>query len=80
MYFSKRHVLCILHKPEFVYIYSLNIVANNDFASARVEWFPDGKLNASYNCIDRHLETKRDQTAFIWEGDDPDMAQKITYG
>ena len=38
------------------------------------------KLNASYNCIDRHLETKRDQTAFIWEGDDQDDVQKITYG
>ena len=54
--------------------------ANNDFSSGRVEWFPDGKLNASYNCIDRHLETKRNQTAFIWEGDDPDMSQQITYG
>ena len=38
------------------------------------------KLNASYNCIDRHLETRRDQTAFIWEGDDQDDVQKITYG
>merc|ERR1719284_834253 len=55
------------------------VTANNDLAAGRVEWFPDGKLNASYNCIDRHLPTKGDQTAFIWEGDDPDDVQKITY-
>ena len=42
-------------------------------------WFRDGKLNASYNCIDRHLETRGDQVAIIWEGDDPSEDARITY-
>ena len=40
----------------------------------------DGTLNASYNCIDRHLEAKRDQAALIWEGDELDEVETITYG
>ena len=36
-----------------------------------IRWFEDGTLNACYNCVDRHLETRGDQTAIIWEGDDP---------
>ncbi len=45
----------------------------------RVKWFVDGKLNVSYNCLDRHLATRGDQVAIIWEGDDPSQSQKITY-
>ncbi len=44
-----------------------------------IEWFKGGKLNVSYNCLDRHLETRGDQTAIIWEGDDPNKDKKITY-
>ncbi|SEG58477.1 acetate--CoA ligase [Marinobacterium lutimaris] len=44
-----------------------------------IKWFEDGTLNASYNCLDRHLETRGDQVAIIWEGDDPSEDQKITY-
>ena len=44
-----------------------------------IKWFYDGTLNASYNCIDRHLENKGDQIAIIWEGDDPNDSLKITY-
>ena len=36
-----------------------------------IRWYEDGVLNACYNCVDRHLSDKRDQTAIIWEGDDP---------
>ena len=36
-----------------------------------IEWFKDGELNVSYNCIDRHLETRGEQNAIIWEGDNP---------
>ncbi len=51
-----------------------------DFAdNARIKWFFDGTLNASYNCLDRHLETRGDQTAIIWEGDDPEVSKTITY-
>ncbi len=44
-----------------------------------IKWFDDGTLNASQNCLDRHLETRGDQTAIIWEGDDPGESKHITY-
>ena len=44
-----------------------------------IKWFYDGKLNVSYNCIDRHLEKKGDKTAIIWEGDDPQESKYISY-
>ena len=44
-----------------------------------IKWFYDGTLNASYNCIDRHLKNKANQTAIIFEGDDPTVSKKITY-
>ncbi len=44
-----------------------------------VRWFYDGTLNAAANCLDRHLATRGDQTAIIWEGDDPANDKKITY-
>jgi len=50
-----------------------------DFHKGHIRWFDGGKLNACYNCVDRHLETRGDQTAFIWEGDDPARDAKITY-
>jgi len=46
---------------------------------ARIKWFYDGTLNASYNCIDRHLESRSNQTAILWEGDDPSESLSITY-
>lgn len=50
-----------------------------DFKDVNVKWFIGGKLNVSYNCLDRHLETRGDQTAIIWEGDDPKDDKHITY-
>ncbi len=44
-----------------------------------IKWFEDGELNASYNCLDRHLDTRGDQVAIIWEGDSPEDDEKITY-
>ena len=44
-----------------------------------IEWFKGATLNVAYNCIDRHLETRGDQTAIIWEGDDPNEDRTITY-
>ena len=52
-------------------------VHNNEFAEAK--WFEGGKLNIAFNCIDRHLERYADKTALIWEGDDPDQSQDISY-
>ena len=44
-----------------------------------INWFKGGKLNVSHNCLDKHLDTRGDQTAIIWEGDDPAEDKKITY-
>ena len=44
-----------------------------------IRWYEDGTLNASVNCLDRHLEARGDQTAIIWEGDDPNQDKHITY-
>jgi acetyl-CoA synthetase len=56
-------------------------VKNTSFGPGNVsiKWFEDGKTNAAYNCIDRHLEKRGGQTAIIWEGDDPKDDKKITY-
>jgi acetyl-CoA synthetase len=44
-----------------------------------IKWFEDGTLNACYNCVDRHLAKRGDQTAILWEGDDPKDDKKLTY-
>ncbi|OUD13875.1 acetate--CoA ligase [Thioflexithrix psekupsensis] len=54
-------------------------VQDNDYFEGRIRWFEGAKVNVSYNCLDRHLETRGDQTAIIWEGDSPDEAKHITY-
>ncbi len=54
-------------------------VQNVDLNTAQIRWFEGAKTNVAYNCLDRHLETKGDQTAIIWEGDDPSEDRKITY-
>ena len=50
-----------------------------DAEDLHIRWFHDGTLNVSTNCIDRHLETRGDQTALLWEGDDPKDSRKISY-
>ena len=50
-----------------------------DADDLHIKWFEDGQLNAAGNCLDRHLETRADQTAIIWEGDDPGEHEYITY-
>jgi acetyl-CoA synthetase len=50
-----------------------------DAKDLHIKWFIDGKLNVSYNCLDRHLAKRGDQVAILWEGDDPKDDQKITY-
>ncbi|MBB2888581.1 MULTISPECIES: acetate--CoA ligase [Pseudomonas] len=54
-------------------------VQRYDLKTGDASWFAGGKLNVSYNCIDRHLEKRGDQTAIIWEGDDPAESIQITY-
>jgi acetyl-CoA synthetase len=50
-----------------------------DADDLHIRWFEGGKLNVSYNCLDRHLDTRGDQTAIIWEGDNPEEDKHITY-
>ena len=50
-----------------------------DSQNVSIKWFEDGTLNAAYNCVDRHLAKRGDQTAIIWEGDDPKDDKKLTY-
>jgi acetyl-CoA synthetase len=54
-------------------------VSDNDIATGQARWFVGAKLNVSVNCIDRHLTERADQTAFLWEGDDPSQSVAITY-
>ncbi|MFG1361732.1 acetate--CoA ligase [Xanthobacter versatilis] len=56
-------------------------VKNTSFDPGHVsiKWFEDGITNVAYNCVDRHLETRGDQVAIIWEGDSPDESRNITY-
>jgi len=56
-------------------------VKDTSFAEAdfRIQWFADGQLNVAANCIDRHLETRADQVAILWEGDTPGTERRITY-
>src|ERR1700751_1669792 len=56
-------------------------VKNTSFNKPNVfiKWFEDGVTNAAYNCIDRHLHSRGNQTAIIWEGDDPKQSKHITY-
>ena len=55
-------------------------VRNSSFeGDVHIAWYEDGTLNASHNCIDRHLPRRAEQTAILWEGDDPSEDRRITY-
>jgi acetyl-CoA synthetase len=55
-------------------------VKNSSFdGNVDIRWFEDGTTNVAHNCLDRHLETRGDQVAIIWEGDDPSESENITY-
>ena len=57
-----------------------NKVREYDFVNGKIEWFSNGKLNASYNCLDRHINNGYgDETAIIWEGNDPNQSRTFTY-
>ena len=55
-------------------------ISNNDFTKAKINWFEGGKLNVSYNCLDRHIKAGHgNQTALIWEGNDPRSDTALSY-
>jgi acetyl-CoA synthetase len=55
-------------------------ISNWSFAPVDIKWFEDGILNLCHNCVDRHLETRADQVAILFEGDEPGTGRAITYG
>ncbi|MBT5752775.1 MAG: acetate--CoA ligase, partial [Rhodospirillaceae bacterium] len=68
------------HGKRLDWITPFTKVKNTSFkGDVTIKWFEDGTLNASTNCLDRHLATRGDQTAIIWEGDDPEISEHITY-
>ena len=69
------------HGKRIDWIKPYSTVKNVNFMvpDVSIKWYEDGTLNASYNCIDRHLESRGDQTAILWEGDDPKDDATITY-
>ncbi len=55
-------------------------VSDNDYYKGKIKWYEEGKLNVSYNCLDRHIENgKGDECALIWEGNDPEVSKKYSY-
>jgi acetyl-CoA synthetase len=66
-------------KKHIDWIEPWHTVSDIDYSDAKIKWFEGAKLNVSYNCIDRHLADKANQTAIIWEGDETDQAKNITY-
>ena len=69
------------HGQRVDWIKPFSIVKNVSYTypDVSIKWFEDGVLNVSANCIDRHLDTRGDQTAIIWEGDNPDDSKHVTY-
>ncbi len=55
-------------------------VKNSNMEAGEIEWFKEGRINACFNCIDRHLENNKDRIAIIWEGDEPNEEKRISYG
>ncbi|MEE1921017.1 acetate--CoA ligase [Pseudomonas sp. 148P] len=56
-----------------------SMIQDCDIRSGKAIWFKNARLNVSYNCLDRHLEARGDQPAFIWEGDDPNRSASLSY-
>jgi acetyl-CoA synthetase len=68
------------HGKRIDWIKPFTKVSNAAFqGDVHIAWYEDGTLNASYNCIDRHLPKRAEQTAILWEGDDPGEDRRVTY-
>jgi len=66
-------------KIDWIKPYSQISDVSYDASDLHIKWYADGTLNAAANCLDRHLAERGDQTAIIWEGDEPDQQRHITY-
>jgi acetyl-CoA synthetase len=61
------------------FFHPYHTVVQSDFAAGESAWFVGGKLNAAFNCVDRHLPERADQPAILWVGDEPGQYETITY-
>ena len=66
-------------RNELVWTKDFTEVNGSDYHAGKISWFADGELNVCYNCVDRHLPARADQTALLWEGDEPGDVRRITY-
>ena len=66
-------------EKHLTWIQAFTSVSSGSFEAGNISWFKDGKLNVSVQCIDRHLETRREQTAILWEGDEPSDIKRVSY-
>lgn len=66
-------------RKELDWFHDFDQVSDCDFSDGFIGWFLGGKLNACYNCVDRHVATRGDQVAILWEGDEPGDVRRITY-
>src|SRR3954470_15334135 len=57
-----------------------SVIANWSYDPVDIKWFEDGILNLCYNCVDRHLASRANQTAILFEGDEPGVVRALTYG
>ena len=68
------------HANRLHWIEKWHTLSESDYNKAEIQWFIGGKLNACYNCVDRHVEDGHgDDTALIWEGNDPNESRTYTY-
>ncbi|WP_438620863.1 acetate--CoA ligase [Neoaquamicrobium sediminum] len=73
--FWAKQALCVDWQVPFTRVRNIDI--GPDIVS--IKWFADGTLNACHNCVDRHVDARGDQVAILWEGDEPGLAERITY-
>ena len=66
-------------RTQLHWFHEFSQVSDSDLSNAMNAWFLGGKLNVCYNCVDRHLATRSEKVAILWEGDEPGDVRKITY-
>lgn len=77
---NKEQFWSKIAKEQVTWFKDFTKVKNTNYeGEVSIKWFEDGELNVCYNCVDRHAEQRPDDTAIIWEGDDPSQSKTYTY-
>jgi len=77
---NKEQFWSKIAKEQVTWFKDFTKVKNTNYeGDVSIKWFEDGELNVCYNCVDRHAEQRPDDTAIIWEGDDPSQSKTYTY-